>query len=249
MEKAWSDAMVRLYEVTPNGRVTVCGDALAMVTDTEIASLNMAVAQIPDPGPESLASLRSAAAEVARAGLPWSILVQGEATGRVADLAAEFGLIERGSMPFMACAADEAVLRADLGQSSSIRVVGASGHDLYTDTMAAGFEAPRQIFGSLMGGGVLDMPEATGYLGGPADRPTSTGFLVLGAGVCLVLNIAVVPEARGHGLGRAMTARAMADGFAAGAGTAILTSSAVGRPLYESMGFRLVENWTTFAAG
>jgi ribosomal protein S18 acetylase RimI-like enzyme len=63
-----------------------------------------------------------------------------------------------------------------------------------------------------------------------------------------VYNLAVVPRARGYGLGRAMTERVMEDGFAAGAETAYLHSSAAGRPLYESMGFRLVQTWTTFTA-
>ena len=246
---AWSDAMVRIYEVTPNGRVTVWNDALALVTDTDFASLNLAVGRTPGVGPESLASLRSAAAEVGRSGLPWSIVVRGPVTGPVADLAAEFGLTERAGLPLMACAVGEAVLRADHEQSSSIRAVDASAHDVYTEALAAGFEAPEQMFGTLMGGGVLDLPETTGYLAGPEDRPTATGFLVRGTGVCQLLNIAVVPEARGHGLGRAMTARAMADGFAAGADTAMLISSAAGQAMYESMGFRLVEVWTSFTAG
>jgi ribosomal protein S18 acetylase RimI-like enzyme len=114
-------------------------------------------------------------------------------------------------------------------------VVNSSGHEVYTRALAAGFEVPERMSGTLMGGGVLDMPETTGYLAGP----DATGLLVQGSGVCLLLNIAVVPEARGHGLGRAMTARAIPDGFAAGADTAILISSAAGRALYESMGFHL----------
>ena len=34
------------------------------------------------------------------------------------------------------------------------------------------------MFGTLMGGGVLDLPETTGHLAGPKDRPTATGLLV-----------------------------------------------------------------------
>jgi ribosomal protein S18 acetylase RimI-like enzyme len=63
-----------------------------------------------------------------------------------------------------------------------------------------------------------------------------------------VFNIAVTPQARSRGLGRAMTARVMADGFAAGADTAYLHPSEAARPLYESMGFRVVQTWTTFTA-
>lgn len=78
--------------------------------------------------------------------------------------------------------------------------------------------------------------------------PVATGLGVLGDAVIGVYNIAVVPAARGGGLGRAMTARVLADGFAAGADVAYLNPSAAGRPLYESMGFRVVATWTTFSA-
>src|SRR5262249_14967911 len=141
----------------------------------------------PNPGPESLESLSSAAAEVRGAGLPWSIVVRGAGTGPVADLAARFGLTERGGMPLMACAAGDAVLRADRERSTSIRAVNASEHDVYTRALAAGFEVPEKMFGTLMSGGVLGMPETTGYLAGPDVQPTATGLLVRGSGVCLLL--------------------------------------------------------------
>ena len=66
-------------------------------------------------------------------------------------------------------------------------------------------------------------------------------------GVVGVYNIAVAPAARGRGLGRAITERVVADGIAAGADAAYLHASDLGRPLYESMGFRLVETWTVFS--
>ena len=68
------------------------------------------------------------------------------------------------------------------------------------------------------------------------------------SGVVGVFNIAVVPSARGRGLGRALTETVLRDGIAAGADAAYLHTSAMGRPLYESMGFTLVETWTVFQA-
>ncbi|GAA4250438.1 hypothetical protein GCM10022255_039070 [Dactylosporangium darangshiense] len=245
---AWSDAMVRIYGENSNGRA-VCDDgALALVSDAGFASLNTAFVATANPGPESLEPLRRAADDVRGAGRPWSIVVRGAATGPVADLAARLGLTQRGDLPLMACAATDAVLRAGREHSASVRAADAAEHDVYTRTVAAGFEAPAELFGTLMGADLLAMPKATAYLAGPPDRPTGTGLLVRGSGVCVLFNIAVVPGARGHGLGRALTARAMSDGFAGGADTAVLISSPAGRALYESMGFRLVETWTAFTA-
>jgi hypothetical protein len=41
-----------------------------------------------------------------------------------------------------------------------------------------------------------------------------------------------------------ITERVMTDGFDAGATMAYLRASTSGRPLYESIGFRTVRNWT-----
>jgi hypothetical protein len=102
--------------------------------------------------------------------------------------------------------------------------------------MAEGFEAPIDVFASLMGGNVLDAPGVTGYLAEVDGRPAATGLGVMSGGAVGVFNISVVPSARRRGLGRAMTVLVMADGFAAGADAAFLHPSRAGLPLYESLG-------------
>jgi N-acetylglutamate synthase len=51
------------------------------------------------------------------------------------------------------------------------------------------------------------------------------------------------PEHRGRGYGRAVTAKAVADGFEAGADLAWLQASQLGQPVYRAMGFRQVETY------
>ncbi|MET7397547.1 GNAT family N-acetyltransferase [Dactylosporangium sp. NPDC005572] len=242
---AWLDAMQRLCGVTPKGRYGERGDARAMVTHATIASLNAALSTTLDPDVESLDEM---AAEVGRFGLPWSIIVRGEASDAVAGLAASHGLTRHGAMPFMTCTVGDAVLGAVEERRTPIRAVGSTESDRYTDALVAGFGVPAGAFGSLMGGRVLDTPAFTGYLAEVSGRPVATGLGLQGADAVGVFNISVVPSARSRGLGRAMTARAMADGFAAGADIAYLHASTAGQPLYESMGFRLAETWTTFTA-
>ncbi|MBM0274527.1 GNAT family N-acetyltransferase [Micromonospora tarensis] len=100
-----------------------------------------------------------------------------------------------------------------------------------------------------MGGAVLDADAMTGYLAEESGRPVGTAFGVRTRGAVGVFNIAVVPAARGRGLGRGLTEAVLRAGIAAGADAAYLHSSPMGRPLYESMGFTLVETWTVFQAG
>ncbi len=52
-------------------------------------------------------------------------------------------------------------------------------------------------------------------------------------------NVATIEAARGRGYGTAMTWAAIADA-APGVEIAVLQASALGRPVYERMGFRMV---------
>ncbi|MEH1163987.1 GNAT family N-acetyltransferase [Micromonospora sp. CPCC 205539] len=241
---AWFEATARLCDVSPANRwIAEHGDVRGFVNDTAVASLNAALSMSLDP---DLTSLDEMATRVGEAGVPWSIIVRGTASEAVVALAARHGLRHAGEMPLLACAAEDALLWTGGRQRSEIHPVGSAGGDLYTDVLTAGFGAPEGAFGALMGGDVLDAPGVTGYLAEEAGQQVATGLGMSADGLIGVFNIAVAPWARSRGLGRAITARVLVDGFAAGARTAYLHTSAAARPLYESMGFRLVETWTIF---
>jgi ribosomal protein S18 acetylase RimI-like enzyme len=245
---AWFDAIARLCDATPEGWHTAHGDALALVSGAAVASLNVAASTTAAPGPASQEALDEASTEVAGIGVPWSAIVRGAASDAVAALAARHGLTKREDMLLMGCTAVDAVLPADGARSSLIYPVGAADSEAYTDALAEGFGVPGEVFGSLMSGNVLDAPGFSGYLAEAEGRSVATGLGVRSDGAVGVYNISVVPSARRRGLGRAMTVRVMADGFAAGADTAYLNPSRDGLALYESLGFRVIETWTTFTA-
>jgi ribosomal protein S18 acetylase RimI-like enzyme len=71
---------------------------------------------------------------------------------------------------------------------------------------------------------------------------TALGFVV--DGVVGIYNVATRPEHRGRGAGSAVTAAALADAASHGAVAAILESSAMGRSLYERLGFRAIGSVT-----
>jgi ribosomal protein S18 acetylase RimI-like enzyme len=246
---AWFDVMTRMCDATPKGWHTVHGDALTLVSGAAIPSLNAAISTTPDSTAASGQALDEAASEVAGTGLPWSLIVRGAASDTAVALAVRYGLTEREDVLLMGCAAADVAPRSGPASGSLIRPVGAASAVSYADALAEGFEVPGDVFGSLMSGAVLDAPGFTCYLAEADGSPTATGMGVQGDGVIGVFNVSVVPSARSRGLGRAMTQRVMADGFAAGADTAYLNPSQQGLALYESMGFRVIETWTTFTVG
>ncbi|WP_422735393.1 GNAT family N-acetyltransferase [Micromonospora sp. WMMD729] len=245
MAAAYDDAIEDLCGATPKGHYARRSTARAAVTHARAATLNVAYDLSPEP---DLDVLHELATEVSRQVEAWSIMVRYDADGSVAELAARHGLAARSDLPLLAGAADELVLRADEAQLARVRRVGAADSDRYTDVLTRGFEAPDGLFGPLMGGAVLDAERIDGYLYEEDGQLLGTGLGMHTRGVVGVFNIAVVPAARGRGLGRAITEKVVRDGVAAGADAAYLQSSALGRPLYESMGFRFQENWIAFHA-
>ncbi|MFC6083838.1 GNAT family N-acetyltransferase [Sphaerisporangium aureirubrum] len=245
MAAAYFEAFEFLCGVTPKGWYAERGTARAAMTRAGLAILNAVYDTAREP---DLGALDEVAAEAGRQGVPWSIMVRGEVSDEVAGLAARHGLVERGDLPFLVCAADDLVFRAGAGERKAVRRVGADESDLYTEALTRGFEVHEDMLDSLMGGGVLDAGPITGYLAEESGRAAGTGLGIRVPGAVGVFNIAVLPAARGRGLGRAVTEAVLRDGVAAGAGAAFLHASAMGLPLYESMGFRVVETWTVFRA-
>lgn len=78
-------------------------------------------------------------------------------------------------------------------------------------------------------------------------EPVATAALFEGAGVAGIFSVATVPEARGHGIGRAVTATVLTEAVARGHRLAVLGSSHLGYPVYRRLGFREVSRLRSYA--
>lgn len=76
------------------------------------------------------------------------------------------------------------------------------------------------------------------YLGRYCGKPVGCSILHLAAGVAGIYQVATLPEARRHGIGRAMTVHALLEGRERGFRAAALHASAMGINTYRSIGFR-----------
>lgn len=107
---------------------------------------------------------------------------------------------------------------------------------------AAGFPMDRavaaahaEIFASL---GLGEEEPWQLYLGCDRGRPVATSAVCRGAGVAGLYYVSTLPEARGRGIGRAMVVGPLAEARRLGYRGGILQATAMGRPLYERLGFR-----------
>jgi hypothetical protein len=116
----------------------------------------------------------------------------------------------------------------------------------HVDVVAAGFGMPIDLARRLVPAGALDVPGCAAYAGYVDGRPVSASLGFTAAMTVGVYNVATIDGVRGRGYGGAMTRHAIADGRRDGATVAILQSSAMGRPLCESMGFREVLAFRVF---
>ncbi len=112
----------------------------------------------------------------------------------------------------------------------------------WCDVLTRGFGMP-----ALVGDAYLDMFVRTGlgeelpwrwYLGLLEGEPVATSMLALSAGVAGIYYVATLPEARGRGIGTAMSLRPLLDAREMGYRAGILRSSEMGAGVYRRLGFR-----------
>lgn len=111
---------------------------------------------------------------------------------------------------------------------------------------AEAFEAPVEVFRGSVVEDALRNSAVRCYVGESGGAPLTTGLSITTGGFTGIIDIATDPRHRGRGFGSAITARAVADGLAAGASWCWLQSGPEGFSIYESLGFRTIESWQTW---
>jgi ribosomal protein S18 acetylase RimI-like enzyme len=142
--------------------------------------------------------------------------------------------------PGMAVALDALAEPASPARLTIARVEDLDTLGIWTRTFAAGYGLPAQMTGDfyqLLVDIGLDssLQHYIGYLDGV---PVAASSLWLAAGVAGIYNVATLPEARGQGIGAALTLAPLRDARAMGYRAGVLQSSEIGFTVYQRLGFR-----------
>jgi ribosomal protein S18 acetylase RimI-like enzyme len=187
--------------------------------------------------------------QVGATGLPHCLQFRPGASARLAELVASRRMAHLEDIPLMVV---EDAGRLGAAQNVSglvIRELAPREAELHARVAALGFEVPPDTFLQLMTPPLLAAPGVRCYVGEVDGQPVTTGLgVTLGSRVG-IFNIATLPEHRRRGYAAAITARAVEDGFDAGAKWSFLQSSEQGYKVYERLGFRTTEAWPCWIAG
>jgi len=163
-----------------------------------------------------------------------------------AAAAAGFQLVYEMPEMVLAAAVDELPLPsgADLRRLSEPRQA-----EDYWKVAAASYTSigfPAEIFSGYSNHTGLLAENVAAFIAYLDGEPVSIAMTVVSHGVAGIYWVGSLEQARGKGLGRAVTAAATNAGFELGAETASLQASAMGKPIYEAMGFEAVYDYQLF---
>jgi hypothetical protein len=130
-----------------------------------------------------------------------------------------------------------------------IRYVDSSGEATdFLRTAAVGFGAPPNYFDvwkrGFLAGGAGTWSRETTYVGYVGGKPAATSMRITTGDVAGIYTVSTLPEFRRRGFGQSMTWRAVADGRRAKCRLSCLQASKMGRPIYERMGYHVVEEYS-----
>ncbi len=227
------DSFVILGERALGGAVIDLGGATAVRTGVPSPEFNRVF--LLEAADEPAAVL--AEAEAAFGGLPWSLVTlrgpQPGLPGAIRDAGLQFGR----SLPAMLIGLPRRPERA-LDGFAVHAVTTQAEADLSVDILAEAFATDRAFFAVYGEEAVWRAPQTTTLLGWLEGVPVATIAVVVTRGVAGLANLGVLPAARGHGCGEAMSRAAMEAGLRAGADIASLQATRAGFALYKRMGFR-----------
>lgn len=245
LHEALTDAFDVFLELLADANVRVGGGYRVITVPSFPIPLANAVWSDGTDHETTIRDLSGALTELEAAGMPPAVIGRDGVDARVFDAARGLGLTGEERIPGMAVPRD-AFRRVDT--DVEFRLVGSDAAllEVAIDVTARGFGAPPEFFASLFAGGM----QAGGlevWLAFVDGVPVSTATGLTRGGSVGIFDVATPPEHRRKGYGAAVTAKAAAEGFAAGASSAFLQSSEIGFPVYEALGFRTVTTYIVLA--
>lgn len=243
--RAGARAWECLMEAVPGGRVWHSGGALAVVTGLDLSGYNGVWGVSASVEPDAIAALLD---EVATAGFPFCMQLRPKWPAEIDVLAKTHGLVRVPGEPVMVLEDAGRLGTAQHLEDLSIRQLAPDEGRLHGEVVARCFDEPEEPHRQLMSPEVMRSQGMRAYVGEHNGEVASTCVGVTVGECVAIFGVATLPSYRRRGYAAAVTARAVGDGFAAGASWAWLSASEQGFGVYAGLGFETVERWDFWEA-
>lgn len=214
------------------------GAALAM-SGAPVPDLNCGVVTAGDHAPAAISEI---AARLRDRGLPGLILVADGAGEAADEAAAATSLVRAARMPLMSLS--PATNSADTGTFLVRQAKTAADLAAANSLMAAAFELPVEHINAAFTPRLLGEPAVAVDLVLDGAEPVGALQTTIHDGIVGIWSMATPPVQRRRGVARAGLTQALVERYRAGAHTAFLIATDAGRPLYDAVGFTVVD-WCT----
>jgi N-acetylglutamate synthase len=234
-----TDVWRELSPLVAGARLFADDGAVALATGIPVPTFNGVWLERADPSVAAVAALLD---KVAADGAPYSLWLRSGSDGALSELAVNRGMTCDERVPAMVLDAT-AVAASPSPAGLVIRRLGPGQASVHTQVAAAGFGMPSEHLERVCTPASMELDGVRCYVGELDGQPVTTGLACTLGGRTGLFDIATLPGFRGRGYASAITARAIADGVAAGASWCWLQSSAAGYQVYRNLGFREIDAW------
>lgn len=189
------------------------------------------------------------AAEMSTKDVPWTVELRGEPDADLLAVAARHGRTSAFGLPLRVWDADLVhSLPASEVAGATVREISGSESEVFAGALASGYEVPRAVADALARPALLDAPDMTAFVLELGGEAVACGSNVMVGEYVGMYNGAVPPLHRGNGYYRALVTARLRHAVARGARYAFSQNTPMSRPLYEALGFRVVESVTYIGA-
>jgi hypothetical protein len=246
--RLWSAArrdLAMFFSYIDGAETVLRGSAFIGLTGGPSADFNMALF---GEDPDDLAVFDDFVSRVNATGLSALAMMSAAAGQHLGHLAKTKGLIEAGTAPLMVRSGRLPEQRAS--EYFTRRATEAHEMSLFSDLAASAFAMDRAwVDRTFAAPALLDAPAMGFYVAYRGDVPMS-GVCTSGAGSTVgIWTMSTPPEKQRQGAGRAVLVAAMQDHLRRGGDTFYLIATPAGKPLYDSLGFKTVDELSIWLVG
>jgi predicted N-acetyltransferase YhbS len=219
------------------------GASLAL-TGEDSADLNMLIL---GQTPRAQAVLEEATTLASGRRLPMVAFVAPQVAAPLREAASWLGLAVAGSAPLMVFEPAGPVPAGKPCEVASVDDAAAAA--VSGDLIASAFGLPREAVARTIDAASLEGAGVRSFVARIDGEPMSSVTLTPRGRTAGIWCMATPADRQGRGAGRALLTRVLEDARQAGVRRFYLFASAAGRPLYESIGFRVVADYALWTLG